>query len=137
MTSAFGAGSTGGPPTGTCPCGSRTLFVDCCRPALTGEQPARTAEALMRSRYTAYVIGDADHLFRSWHPRHRPAEIALDPAVRWVSLTVVDTVDGGEHDQDGVVEFRARYLDADGPGELRERSLFTRRAGRWVYTHAQ
>lgn len=119
-----------------CPCGSGLGLDACCGPVVSGERVAVTAQELMRSRYTAYAIGDADHVFRSWHPGHRPANLTLDPSVRWTSLDVLDAAGGGATDDTGEVEFRARYVDADGPGELRERSLFTRRAGRWVYLHA-
>ena len=95
----------------------------------------------MRSRYSAYAVGDGDHLFRSWHPRGRPEDTDPDPRVRWVGLRVLDVVDGGEGDPEGVVEFRAQWVsDDDGPtrrGEVHERSRFTRRAHRWVYVGAQ
>lgn len=93
----------------------------------------------MRSRYTAYVLGDGSHLFRTWHARTRPEHTAPDPRVRWLDLEVLDVVDGGPDDAEGVVEFRARWMsDDDGPvrrAELHERSRFVRRAGRWVYLH--
>lgn len=102
---------------------------------------ARTAERLMRSRYTAYVLGDTDHLFRSWHARTRPDDTAPDPRVRWVGLAVLDVMAGGADDNEGVVEFRAQWVsDDDGPvrrGEVHERSRFVRRGGRWVYLDAE
>jgi SEC-C motif-containing protein len=104
---------------------------------VAGEQLAATAEELMRSRYTAYALRDGDHLFRTWHPRTRTDDAEPDPRVRWERLEVLDVVAGGVDDDEGVVEFRARWVSADdGPtrrGELHERSRFTRRAGRWVY----
>jgi SEC-C motif domain protein len=112
-------------------------YSRCCGPVLAGERAADTAEALMRSRYTAYVLGDGDHLFRTWHPRTRTDDADPDPRVRWEGLEVLDVVGGGVEDTEGVVEFRAHWVSADdGPtrrGELHERSRFTRRAGRWVY----
>ena len=95
----------------------------------------------MRSRYTAYALGDGDHLFRTWHPRTRTDDAAPDPRVRWTGLEVLDVVAGGPDDAEGVVEFRARWVSHDdGPvrrGELHERSRFARRAGRWVYVEAE
>ena len=95
----------------------------------------------MRSRYTAYVLGDGDHLFRTWHPRTRTDDADPDDRVRWEGLEVLDVVDGGVGDAEGVVEFRARWVSADGGpvrrGQLHERSRFTRRAGRWVYVEAE
>ncbi len=94
----------------------------------------------MRSRYTAYAVHAGDHLFRTWHARTRPQDVEPDERVRWVGLDVVDVVDGGPDDAEGVVEFRAHWVsDDDGAtrrGEVHERSRFTRRAGRWVYVEA-
>jgi SEC-C motif-containing protein len=87
----------------------------------------------MRSRYTAFVVGDAAHLRRSWHPRTRPDDLALHPATRWLGLEVLTVADGTETDDTGSVEFRARLIEGREPGELRERSRFVRRGGRWVY----
>ena len=89
----------------------------------------------MRSRYSAYAVADADHLFRTWHPRTRPEHVLGTPGTTWTGLAILDVVDGGPDDATGIVEFRATYLDpaAGTPGELHERSLFERRAGRWVY----
>jgi SEC-C motif-containing protein len=93
------------------------------------ERAADTAEELMRSRYTAYALGDVDHVFRSWHPATRPDDLAQLPSTQWLGLEVLEVVDGGPADDHGIVEFRARYAG----GSLHERSRFTRRAGRWVY----
>nr|WP_246284405.1 YchJ family metal-binding protein [Nocardioides perillae] len=98
-----------------------------------GSRPAATAEELMRSRYSAYARGEADHLFRTWHPRTRPTDVTTDRGLRWTGLTVLDTVAGGVDDEEGVVEFEARWDSPAGPGRLRERSRFVRRGGRWVY----
>ena len=119
------------PGLGKCPCGSGTAYAACCGPLHDG-QPAQTAEALMRSRYTAYAVGHLDHVFRTWHPRTRPADVTL-PAVEWLGLEVLRTVDGGLDDETGVVEFRARSRDAAGEHVMHETSRFERRAGRWAY----
>lgn len=87
----------------------------------------------MRSRYTAYALGLTEHLFRTWHPRTRPATVEVDPDLAWTGLTIVDVIDGGEQDRCGVVEFVARWSLHGQDGELRERSVFERRGGRWVY----
>jgi SEC-C motif-containing protein len=94
---------------------------------------AGTAEQLMRSRYSAYAMGRLDHVFRTWHPRTRPDEIEPAPGLTWVGLTIGRTEAGQAGDDEGVVEFEADYQTAAGPGVLRERSRFRRRAGRWVY----
>lgn len=115
-----------------CPCGSGTAYAACCGPLHDG-QPAATAEALMRSRYTAYVLGRDDHVFRTWHPRTRPADVAPDPGTAWLGLEVLRTVDGGPDDDSGVVEFVARFRGRRGEESLHETSRFERRGGRWVY----
>ncbi|WP_127819415.1 YchJ family protein [Microbacterium sp. CPCC 204701] len=115
-----------------CPCGSGDRYDACCRPLLRRE-PAPTAERLMRSRYTAFVVGDARHLCATWHPRTRPHDLVLDPAQRWTGLEIIDVVAGAEGDDEGCVEFRARWRHGRDQGELHERSRFVRRAGRWTY----
>ena len=115
-----------------CPCGSGTAYGGCCGPLHDGT-PAPTAEALMRSRYSAYAVGDLDHLFRTWHPRTRPAGLGPAPGLAWVGLEVLRTVAGGAEDETGVVEFRARFRDSRGEQVMRETSRFQRRGGRWVY----
>lgn len=87
----------------------------------------------MRSRYTAYVRGHENHVFRTWHPATRPADLRPDPGTTWLGLEVVRTEAGGPDDETGVVEFVARYRTADGDRVLHETSRFERRAGRWVY----
>jgi SEC-C motif-containing protein len=100
-------------------------------PILRGE-PAPTAEALMRSRYTAYVRQDERHLLASWHPSTRPDAVELG-VERWHGLNVVEVVDGGPDDDEGVVEFEAVVEDVGQMAAIRERSRFTRHRGRWVY----
>jgi SEC-C motif domain protein len=89
----------------------------------------------MRSRYSAYAVGDTDHLVRTWHPRTRPDEEALRsmPVLTWTGLDILDTRFGDAGDQTGEVEFRARYRAGGEERVLHERSHFVRRAGRWVY----
>ena len=86
----------------------------------------------MRSRYSAFAVGDDAYLMQTWHPRTRPARVGLDPAVRWTQLEIVAAA-GGPFDQDGVVEFRAHYRSGETRGQLHERSRFVREGGRWLY----
>lgn len=119
-----------------CPCGSGDTYRACCGPLHEGALQAPTAEALMRSRYSAFACGDADYLFRTWHPRTRPPEVTIDPSIMWTGLQVSDTVAGGPGDDSGVVEFTARFVSAGHAGSMHERSRFERRAGRWLYLDA-
>jgi SEC-C motif-containing protein len=116
-----------------CPCGSGEVFGACCGPVVRNERPADTAEELMRSRFSAYALGDVDHLFRTWHPVTRPDDLAELPQLDWQQLEIVDVVEGGPADDRGIVEFRATHAR----GRLHERSRFVRRAGRWVYVDGE
>lgn len=106
----------------------------------------------MRSRYTAFVYGNEDHLFRTWHPRTRPRPPMWNPSIRWQGLEVVragvmDAPTQGEGvgasssdnpSPTGVVEFRAHWSDASGhSGVMHEVSRFEQRAGRWVYVDGE
>lgn len=89
----------------------------------------------MRSRYTAFALGDAVHLRETWHPSTRPERVEVDPGTRWLGLRV-DEVDGGAPgERRGTVAFRARWRDeATGErGELTERSAFVFQRERWWY----
>lgn len=110
----------------SCPCGSGTSYDACCGRLHRGAAQAGTAEELMRSRYAAYAVGDDDYVFRTWHPRTRPDDLSPDPALTWTGLTIL----GSGEDW---VEFVATYTRSGAAGELRERSTFERRGGRWVY----
>ena len=105
-----------------CPCGSGASYDDCCGPLLANRVQADSPEQLMRSRYTAFVRGNADHLFRTWHPRTRPDDVTADPDTRWTGLQVL----AAEGD---TVEFVASWEG----GSTHEVSRFERRGGRWVY----
>lgn len=120
------------PPPFPCPCGSGAASAACCAPLHDGA-PAASAEALMRSRFTAFALGLAPYLLATWHPSTRPATLDLDDRLTWRRLQIVDTVAGGVDDVDGIVEFRASYRTFEGAGLLHERSRFTRDAGQWRY----
>lgn len=111
----------------------------CCGPFVREGLAAPTAEALMRSRYTAYVLGEIDHLVRTHDPATRTA---VDPRAiaewaeraEWRGLEVHQTERGGENDTAGFVEFSAFYVEGGVPRVLRERSRFRRIEGRWFYS---
>jgi len=121
-----------------CPCGSGDPAAGCCSRYLVDARTAPTAEALMRSRYTAFATGNRDYLLASWHPSTRPDELELDERMVWRRLDVVDTDAGGPWDDAGTVEFVAHYRIDDGTaigqrGRLHESSRFVREGGRWLY----
>src|SRR5262245_57449289 len=114
-----------------CPCGSNATLDACCGRWHAGE-PAPSAEALMRSRYTAFVLGNEPYLLLSWHPRTRPASVAFDHQQKWLGLKIVQTTTTGENTAE--VEFIARFhIGGGSAARLHERSRFVRESGRWLY----
>jgi SEC-C motif domain protein len=87
----------------------------------------------MRARYAAYALDLLDYVFRTWHPRTRPDDLAPTPGLTWTGLEVLGSVEGGPADDTGTVEFRARFRGPEGEQVLHEVSRFERRGGRWVY----
>lgn len=115
-----------------CPCSSGDVFGDCCGPLLQGA-PAPTAERLMRSRYTAFALEDAEYLRRTWHATTRPATVEVEPELQWRRLLIIDRVAGGPFDREGVVEFEAFWRQGADRGSLHERSRFVREERQWYY----
>lgn len=120
-----------------CPCGSDRAEAACCGPIVAGAA-APTAEALMRSRYTAYVRGAMAHVVGSHDPATRAtvdvaAATAWSRDTTWLGLEIVATERGGATDDHGVVEFVARGVTRGAPFTQRERSRFRTIAGRWYY----
>lgn len=116
-----------------CVCDSGKAAGACCAPVLAGERDAKTAVALMRSRYVAFATGNHDYLLRSWHPRTRPKDLQLDPEQRWLGLKIKRQIAGQASDNAGQVEFVARYKLGSRGYALRELSSFERVDGRWLY----
>ncbi|GAB92151.1 hypothetical protein GORHZ_164_00450 [Gordonia rhizosphera NBRC 16068] len=100
---------------------------------MSGQRRAGTAEALMRSRFTAFALGDRDHLLASWHPRTRPESLDLDDGLQWYRLDVEEISGGSPFDTTGEVTFTAYYRTGAARGTLHECSRFERYDGRWVY----
>lgn len=123
-------------PDRTCPCGSMQPYAECCGRLHRRETSAATAEQLMRSRFSAFSVGDAAYLLRTWHSSTRPARLPLDPGQHWTRLDILGTDQGGLFDSTGAVEFRAHYRASGQAGTLHERSRFVREDGQWVYLRA-
>ncbi len=121
-----------------CPCGSGKKLSSCCGPIISGKNPAPTAEALMRARYTAHCTGDFGFLETSVHSSTRES---VDTAklrkwsemVTWQGLEVLETEAGGPEDETGRVSFVARYSVGETPQEIREDAEFVRENGEWSY----
>ena len=120
-------------PDQPCPCGSQLLFKDCCQQLLQHDRHAATAESLMRSRYTAFVLEDEDYLRYSWHPDYCPQDIHINDDCNWLGLKIKSTEAGGESDNRGRVHFVARYKRDGRATRIEENSRFERYQGRWVY----
>nr|WP_245856985.1 YchJ family metal-binding protein [Actinoalloteichus hoggarensis] len=116
-----------------CPCGHGEPFADCCAPLHAGTRRAATAEQLMRSRFSAFAVGDVPYLLRTWHPSRRPAKLDLDPAQSWSRLDILEQTGGGPFDSDGTVRFQAHYRLHGRSGTLTEHSRFRRTDGSWFY----
>lgn len=115
-----------------CPCGKQLTYGECCGRLHAGS----AAEELMRSRYSAFAVGDEAYLKRSWHPGTRPDALDLDGGLEWVRLEVLSTSEGTPFHREGTVDFRAVYRENGREGELREHSRFLRHDGAWVYVDA-
>ena len=120
-----------------CPCGSGVVYAGCCGPILDG-MPAPTAEALMRSRYTAYVKGAIDHVIAT-HDAATRGQVDREGAeqwsreTEWAGLEILATARGGEADTDGMVEFVARGVTRGAPFAQREKAVFSKVDGAWYY----
>ena len=121
-----------------CPCTSGKTFGECCAPYLTGAKPAPTAEALMRSRYSAYATGNIDYLAATLTEETRPdfdrdAAVAWSGGATWTGLEIKGTEAGAANDDEGYVEFVARFTQDEAPRLHHETGHFVKRAGRWFY----
>lgn len=126
-------------PEPACPCGSGQAYAVCCGIFIDDSALPVTAERLMRSRYTAYVLAREDYLLRTWHGSTRPAHLGLQDAgpVKWLGLKILRCEAGGADDRDGIVEFVARYQVNGRAERLQEASRFVRDAGQWLYVDGQ
>jgi SEC-C motif-containing protein len=126
---------------GACPCGSGRAYDACCRPALEGRAPAATAEALMRSRYTAFTRAAVDYIIATHHARTR-GDISAE-AVRewaegsqWLGLEILGTEAGAPADERGVVKFRAKYRQKGKIYEHLEVASFEKEGGEWRFVNS-
>lgn len=115
-----------------CPCGAGA-YSACCQPFLQAEKVPPTALQLMRSRYSAYVLGLEPYLLATWHVSTRPASLDLneqEPS-KWLGLEVKRSVENGDVAE---VEFVARYKHKGGPAHrMHEISQFVKENGHWFY----
>jgi SEC-C motif-containing protein len=125
-----------------CACGSGQLYARCCQPFHLGSAKAPSAEALMRSRYCAYVLGQIDYLVATTLPAVRTTDLwvnykATHESIQWIALDVLRTAQGGARDKTGKVEFKASYVQDGRPAVHHELSRFRRSGGDWYYVDGQ
>ena len=123
-------------PTPACACESGKPFAACCEPYLRGDALPPGAEALMRSRYTAYTLMDEPYLLATWHPSSRPArlDLASESQPQWIGLSVKSHKQ--EDETHASVDFVARYRVGGKAHRLEELSRFVKEDGRWFYLSA-
>lgn len=122
-----------------CPCGSNKATGECCELIISGSRDAVTAEELMRSRYVAFTTANVNYLMISHHSKNRPIRDRKSieqwaKSVVWQGLHIIQTEAGQENDNQGMVEFRALFVENGSLQQLHERSFFIREKGKWVYT---
>lgn len=122
----------------TCPCGSKKGYDQCCGPYIEGKMAAPTAEALMRSRYSAYVVKNVEYI-ESTHSLEERDDLSIEETRKWaeestwLGLEIVSTQKGSETDDTGVVEFIASYAQRGSRHEHHETSNFHKVDGKWYY----
>ena len=125
-----------------CPCGSGRSYTGCCKPYIFGKEKAPTAEALMRSRYSAYVEHEIDYIMNSCVQRSsddNDYKSTRDWSERstWLGLTIIACEKGGPSDTEGTVEFEAVY-ERDGLKDVHhEHAQFLKKDGEWFYSEGR
>ncbi|TYP75233.1 YchJ family protein [Aquimarina intermedia] len=124
-----------------CPCDTTKTYPDCCELIHRNIDNAKTAEDLMRSRYTAFVLANGAYLMKSHHSTTRPVHdteeiVAWAKSVQWIRLEVLGTTKGGHNDKEGTVHFKAYFFEGGIVQVIEEHSLFEREEEHWVYVGA-
>lgn len=112
-----------------CPCGSGLAYSQCCELLHKGK-PAKTAESLMRSRYSAFALHLKDYLLTSWHPDTRPQQLELEQSTIWKQLEIISS---SNDEKNGEVHFKATYLELGEWQLLEETSQFRFQNNHWLY----
>lgn len=119
-----------------CPCGSALAYEACCQAIIKGQRSAETAEQLMRSRYSAYVMKEIDYLRTSLHPDHRADFNEKNTrtwaeGAEWHNLEIIETIGGGPDDSEGKIAFSVSYAEQGSKKDYRELALFRKHDGAW------
>lgn len=117
-----------------CVCGANLTYENCCEPFHKAKQFAPTAETLMRSRYSAYVLQNSTYLLSTWYKNTRPKQLDFSQEkLNWQKLEILHTKKGGIKDDKGKVEFNAFYIQDGQTQVMHEISRFRKIGGRWFY----
>lgn len=120
--------------TSTCLCGSQIAYELCCGLLHTGKNIALTAEALMRSRFTAYAMHKDHYLLQTWSVDSRPESIDFSKETGiWTHLDIISTKKGLAKDNKGIVEFKAYFTQNGEEQVMTEISRFIKKQGHWYY----
>lgn len=123
----------------SCACGSGNQYSECCGKYHTGNALPQTAEALMRSRYCAYIKSNITYLLKTWHPDTRPARSTLKnlDQIDWLGLKIMACEAGQINDETGTVEFVATCSQQGRLNQFHEVSHFVKSRGRWFYLEGE
>ncbi len=125
-------------PESACPCGSQNALGTCCLAYIERKSLAPTAEALMRSRYSAHALMAIDYLWDTWSPQERIRSSKEDIAAwasscEWLGLQILETKAGKEKDKHGLVSFIALFRQNGKLEQHHEISVFSRPQQAWLY----
>lgn len=127
-----------------CPCGRNNSYAECCKKSHTNILKAKTAEDLMRSRYTAFTLAKVNYLIQSWSQKtvdtsaKGKKELKLwAQSVTWIKLEIIGSTLGKENDTTGTVEFKAFYMENGQLQCIHENSFFEKEKNHWVYVNAK
>jgi SEC-C motif-containing protein len=125
-----------------CVCGVGDSTETHCLPIIKGKKLAKTAEELMRARYAAYALEEVDFIMESHTPDagkdvDRESTLQWSKQSEWLSLEVLSTEGGAEGDQEGMVEFLAKYKVKNVVVEHRERATFEKHGDKWLFADGE
>lgn len=121
-----------------CYCGSLKQYSDCCEKAHKNLAEVKTAEQLMRSRYSAFVLANGEYLMQSHHSSTRPVKekkaiVKWAKSVEWIKLEVLETSKGSTNDTEGTVTFKAYFYEKGKVDVIHEKSKFVKENNYWMY----
>lgn len=121
-----------------CFCGNSKSYANCCEIAHKNSANAKTAEQLMRSRYSAFVLANGDYLMATHHKSTRPIKekkniVKWAKSVQWIRLEVLKTSKGSENDVEGIVTFNAYFFENGNVDVIHEKSAFVKENNQWFY----